>query len=92
MPAKWVLNKKQVFGLAVYAAILPTSLLLSSVVGSWIFVVGSLVSLPLAPLGFLVFWGAVGIGGVAAFFVTWLFNFFQGWLMLASLVARKTGL
>ncbi len=89
MQVKWTLNKKQVVGLAAYAAILPASMLLSAKFGSWLFLVGALVSLPLAPLGFIVFWLASRTGIVAvAFFATWFFNFLQGWFMLAPHVAR----
>ena len=89
MQVKWTLNTNQVAGLAIYALILPASMLLSALVGPWLFVVGALVSLPLTPLGFVVSWGTSSYGSVTAFFATWFFNFLQGWLMLAPYVAKK---
>jgi hypothetical protein len=89
MQVKWTLNRKQVAGLAAYAAILPASMHLSAQVGSWLFLLGVLVSLPFAPLGFIVFWAASSTKiSAIAFFATWIFNFLQGWLMLAPYVAR----
>lgn len=84
-----ILNKNQVIGLAAYAAVLPASLLLEPHVGSWLFVAGSLISLPLTPIGFVAFWAAINFGEVAAFFTTWAVNFFQGWLMLAPYIAKN---
>ena len=89
MKVKWTLNYKQLLGVAVYSAILPASLLAVPFVGSWVLSAGAIISLPLAPIGFVIFWGALAKGKVFAFAVTWAVNFFQAWLMLAQYVARK---
>jgi hypothetical protein len=80
--------------LSLYTAILPAALLAVPLVGDWSLMVGTLVSLPLAPFGFVAFWCSVTVGGkLFAFFFTWLFDFGLAWLLVAQYVGyqRKRG-
>ena len=91
MRIEWTLNRKQVAWLALYATILPASMLTTSVLGYWLFLVGALVSLPFAPFGFLAFWwGSLNGSVFLAFVATWLVVFFLGWLALAHYVRHRT--
>ena len=69
-----------------YSSVLPAAMLASKELGQWVLIVGAIVSLPFAPLGFIAFWSAISISPLFAFFATWAVNFVQGWLMLVQYV------
>ena len=90
MEVKWTLERKQLVGIMLYAAILPASLLAMPFLGDWLLMIGTLISLPLAPFGFVAFWFFVTAGGKAlAFFATWLVNFFVAWLLVVQYIGHK---
>ncbi len=89
MEIDWTLNKSHVLGLIAYAGILPLALVASADFGEWILLIGALVSLPLAPVGFMAFWGGTSVSIPFAFFVTWLVNILLGWVMLVQYATKK---
>jgi hypothetical protein len=52
MRIEWTLNRGHMLWLSLYTAILPAALLAVPLVGDWSLMVGTLVSLPLAPFAY----------------------------------------
>lgn len=87
MVIEWTLGKKHVLGLIACASILPVALVASAAFGSWVLLVGMLVSLPLAPIGFMAFRGGTSVSIPFACLLAWVFNILQGWVVLIQYVA-----
>jgi hypothetical protein len=89
MRIEWTLTRYQIVGLIAYTAILPVTIGARGILGDWAVVLGALISLPLAPIGFVALWGSASSAIPFALGAMWVAEFVLGWIMLVEYVERK---